>query len=314
MGAIIDMTLIRGLTKLEQNHKPCVASIGNYDGVHLGHQHVISTLLEHGKRLSVPSTVITFEPLGKEYFRPNTIPRLTTIEQRAELLLGLGVDQVLCIDFDEDFASYTPEAFIQNVLIEGLGVKHLCVGDDFRFGRNREGDFAMLKRVGSERGFAVTAHDTFEIDGSRVSSGRVRDALLLNDFVLAEQLLGHPYTIEGFVAKGQQLGRTIDYPTANIVLPDILLPINGVFAVRVELQHRDVVAGVANIGSRPTVDGKEKRLEVHLFDFDQDIYDQKIIVSFVEKIRDEAKFDSFEDLKTQIHEDAARARVIFSAI
>ena len=221
---------------------------------------------------------------------------------------------MLCIDFDEDFASYTPETFIQNVLIEGLGVKHLCVGDDFRFGRNREGDFAMLKRVGSERGFAVTAHDTFEIDGSRVSSGRVRDALLLNDFVLAEQLLGHPYTIEGFVAKGQQLGRTIGYPTANIVLPDILLPINGVFAVRVELQNRDVVAGVANIGSRPTVDGKEKRLEVHLFDFDQDIYDQKIIVSFVEKIRDEAKFDSFEDLKTQIHEDAARARVIFSAI
>ena len=211
MGAIIDMTLIRGLKKLEENHKPCVVSIGNYDGVHLGHQHVISTLLEHGKRLLVPSTVITFEPLAKEYFRPNTVPRLTTIEQRAELLLNLGVDQVLCIDFDEDFASYTPETFIQNVLIEGLGVKHLCVGDDFRFGRNREGDFAMLKRVGSERGFAVTAHDTFEIGGSRVSSGRVRDALRVNDFELAEQLLGQPYTIAGLVAKGQQLGRTIDY-------------------------------------------------------------------------------------------------------
>jgi len=308
------MTLIRGLKKLTPGNKPCVASIGNFDGVHLGHQHVISTLLEHSQRLAVPSTVITFEPLAKEYFRPNSVQRLTTVEQRADLLLALGVDQVLCIDFDADFAAYSPTAFIEDVLIQGLGVRHLCVGDDFRFGKNREGDFELLCDLGTLNGFEVTAHDTFEKGDQRVSSGRIRDALEQGDFTSAEQLLGRPYVIEGLVSKGQQLGRTINYPTANIVLPKMLMPINGVFAVKVALQNGSSVAGVANVGTRPTVDGKENRLEVHLFDFDRDIYHQNIAVSFIEKIRDELKFDSFDDLKTQIEKDAARARVILSDI
>lgn len=308
------MTLIRGLKQLNLNHKPCVASIGNYDGVHLGHQSVISTLLKHSQRLSVPSTVITFEPLAKEYFRPDSVQRLTTLEQRADLLLALGVDQVLCIDFDACFAAFSPDAFIQDVLIQGLGVKHLCVGDDFRFGKNREGDFALLSAVGRDNDFVVTAHDTFELNGSRVSSGRIRDALAQGDFTLAETLLGKPYTIQGTVSKGQQLGRTINYPTANIVLPKIVMPINGVFAVNAELKNGEVIAGVANIGKRPTVGGKENRLEVHLFDFDRDIYNQELIVSFVEKIRDEQKFDSFDDLKAQIRRDAERAQAVLSDI
>lgn len=308
------MTLIRGIDKLQRHHAPCVASIGNYDGVHLGHQHVIETLLKHSHRLGVKSAVITFEPLAKEFFRPNSVQRLTTIEERAELLFALGVDLVLCIDFDAQFASYSPQNFVQNVLLEGLGVKHLCVGDDFRFGKDRAGDFALLNSLGRENDFAVTAHETFELDKSRVSSGRVRAALMAGDFSLAESLLGRPYAIQGLVSKGQQLGRTINFPTANIVLPEMLMPLNGVFAVKAMLENGSEVAGVANVGARPTVDGKENRLEVHLFDFDADIYSQEISVNFVKKIRDEKKFDSFDDLKLQIQKDARLARVILSAI
>jgi len=308
------MTLIRGLNKLQAEHKPCVASIGNYDGVHLGHQYVIATLLEHSQRLGLPSTVITFEPLAKEYFRPNSVQRLTTIEHRAELLKAQGVDQVLCVDFDQAFASYSPIGFIQDVLIDGLGIKHLCVGDDFRFGKDRQGDFALLTEVGQSSGLAVSAHQTFELDGQRVSSGRIREALGQGDFKLAEALLGRPYTISGEISRGQQLGRTINYPTANIVLPKLLMPINGVFAVTAKLHDGELVHAVANVGNRPTVDGKENRLEVHLFDFDRDIYHQTMTVNFVEKIRDELKFDSFDDLKAQIEKDAARARVILSVI
>jgi len=308
------MTLIRGLNDLRSKHKPCVASIGNFDGVHLGHQHVINTLLEHSRRLDVASTVITFEPLAKEYFRPGSVQRLTSLEERANLLLELGVDQVLCIDFNVDFAAYSPMGFIQDVLIQGLGIKHLCVGDDFRFGKDRQGDFGLLSEVGDQAGFEVTAHDTFEINDLRVSSGRVRHALGQSDFTLAEHLLGRPYTIKGVVCKGQQLGRTINYPTANIPLPTTVMPINGVFAVKAQLQSGEIVAGVANIGNRPTVDGKENRLEVHLFDFDGDLYNQTMVVSFVDKIRDELKFDSFTELKVQIEKDAGQARLILSQL
>ena len=308
------MTLIRGLKNLRSCHKPCVASIGNYDGVHLGHQHVITTLLQHSARLGVQSTVITFEPLAREYFRPDSVQRLTSLEERAELLLALGVDQVLCVDFNADFAAYSPMAFIQEVLVQGLAIQHLCVGDDFRFGKNREGDFDLLRKFSRDGGFDVTAHDTFEMDGQRVSSGRIRDALGSGDFNLAESLLGRPYKIKGVISQGQQLGRTISYPTANIVLPEMLMPINGVFAVSAELQDGRTVLGVANVGKRPTVDGKQNRLEVHLFDFDDDIYHQTMSVSFVEKIRDEQKFDSFDQLKIQIGKDAARAKTILSDI
>ena len=308
------MTLIRGIDNLQKIHAPCVASIGNYDGVHLGHQHVIKTLLEHSQRLAVKSTVITFEPLAKEFFRPKSVQRLTTIEERAKLLFDLGVDQVLCIDFNAEFASYSPTGFVQDVLLDGLGIKHLCVGDDFRFGKDRAGDFALLTQLGRDHDFAVTAHDTFELDSSRVSSGRVRLALAEGDFVLAQHLLGRPYSIAGLVSKGQQLGRTINFPTANVILPTMLMPINGVFVVAATLASGTEISGVANVGTRPTVDGKENRLEVHLFDFDGDLYGQEISVRFIHKIRDEHKFDSFDELKRQIQKDALRAREFLSTI
>jgi len=306
------MTLIRGIDKLQDHHSPCVASIGNFDGVHLGHQHVINTLLEHSKRLGLTSTVITFEPLAKEFFLPKSVQRLTTLDERAELLFALGVEQVLCIEFNAQFAAYSPTGFVEDVLLTGLGVKHLCVGDDFRFGKDRAGDFNLLTTLGNQLGFDVTAHETFELDSARVSSGRIRNALSDGDFVLAERLLGRPYAIAGKVSKGQQRGRTINFPTANIVLPEMLMPLHGVYAVKASLTCGRQVNGVANVGTRPTVGGQENRLETHLLDFDRDLYGQTMSVRFIEKIRDEFKFDSFDDLKRQIQKDASRARDILT--
>ena len=186
------MQLIRGIEQLSVDHQPSVVSIGNYDGVHKGHQSVIKTLLEKSDELNAPSTVITFEPLAKEFFRPDSVMRLTSLDERAELLFGLGVDRVLGINFTNEFAAYSPAKFVEDVLINGLGAKYLCVGDDFRFGKNRVGDFAFLQQVGEQHGFDVTAHDTFTLNDKRVSSGRVREAILASDFDLAGQLLGRP--------------------------------------------------------------------------------------------------------------------------
>ena len=306
------MQLIRTIEELSNCHRPSVVSIGNYDGVHLGHQHVIKTLLEKSRELSAPSTVITFDPLAKEFFNPQSVIRLTTIEERAELLFELGVDQVLCIEFTADFAANTAQQFVDNVLVNGLGAKYVCVGDDFRFGKGRVGDFAFLQNAGKQLGFEVTAHDTFRLNNERVSSGRVRDALTSDDFGLAEQLLGRPYCINGVVSKGQQLGRTIDFPTANIVLPDIKLPVHGVYAVSTQTQKFGKLNGVANVGTRPTVDGAEQRLEVHLFDFDEELYGEFLQVQFHHKIRDERKFESLESLKKQIIKDAKAAFDFFN--
>jgi len=314
------MQLIRGIDQLNADHQPSVVSIGNYDGVHRGHQHVIKTLLEKSKELNAPATVITFEPLAKEFFQPNSVMRLTSVQERAELLFELGVERVLSIDFTKNFAAYSANQFVQDILVNGLGAKYLCVGDDFRFGKNRSGDFSFLQKAGSEHGFDVTAHDTFTIDEQRVSSGRVRDALSSGNFTLAESLLGRSYSIQGVVEQGQQLGRTIGFPTANIVLPDALLAVSGVYAVCAQLYKSDGVTalnglkefnGVANVGTRPTVDGQQKRLEVHLFDFGDDIYGQKMRVTFKKKIRDEKKFVSFDELTQQIEKDARQVRLYF---
>lgn len=305
------MQFIRGIHNLKQIHRPSVVSIGNYDGVHLGHQSVIQTLLKKSSELQAPSTVITFEPLAKEFFRPGSVALLSSVEQRTEQLFSLGVDRVLCIDFNDEFASYSPRKFVNDVLLGGLGVQFLCVGDDFRFGKDREGDFDFLTSMGKQHTFSVTAHETYTLEGTRVSSGRVREALSNGDFVLAEKLLGRPYTIAGMVSKGQQLGRTLDFPTANIVLDSAQTAVQGVYAVKVAGVAGRVIDGVANVGTRPTVDGKENRLEVHLFDFDSDIYGVDIEVSFHRKLRSEQKFDSLEALKGQIQSDSDSAREYF---
>lgn len=310
IGPVEIVELILGIDQLEPHHAPSVVSIGNYDGVHRGHQFVIQTLIAHSQRLQAPATVITFEPLAKEFFSPGSVMRLTTLDERAQHLFALGVERVLCIPFDAEFSAYSPTEFVSDVLVNGLGARHVCVGDDFRFGKDRGGDFTLLTAMGRESNFEVSAHDTFEIEGDRVSSGRIREALAAAEFALAERLLGRPYTIRGAVQRGQQLGRTLSFPTANIVLPDMVMPVDGVFAVVTQVRGEQV-AGVANVGRRPTVDGKENRVEVHLFDFDDDIYDEAIEVRFVSKLRDEIRFESIDQLKAQIERDARAARHIF---
>jgi riboflavin kinase/FMN adenylyltransferase len=307
------MELIRGLHNLRPAHHGCVATIGNFDGVHLGHQAVIGQLAENADHFGVPSTVITFEPQPLEYFTRGEAPaRLTRLREKLQALRRYSVDRVLCLRFDEHLASMPAQEFIRRVLVDGLGVRYLVLGDDFRFGKGRVGDFAMLEQAGAEYGFQVVNMHTFSVDGERVSSTRVRQALAAGDLTAAEKLLGRPYRMCGRVAHGDKRGRSIGFPTANIHLHRQKSPVAGVFAVEMFGLDTEPVAGVANVGSRPTVDGTRILLEVHLFDFDQEIYGRYVHVNFVKKLRDETRFDSFEALQQQIDKDVIEARGYFS--
>ena len=307
------MEFIRGYHNLRPQHRGCVATIGNFDGVHLGHQTVLGQLSEKAAELGVPSVVISFEPYPMEFFAPDKAPaRLTRLREKVRALTRYAVDRMLCLNFDADFAAQPPEEFIQHVLIDGLNVRYLVVGDDFRFGKDRAGDFDLLRKMGEQHGFQVVNLHTFAIDGERVSSTRVREALAKGDMAQAEQLLGRPYRMCGRVAHGDKRGRTIGFPTANIHLHRNTTPVKGVFAVEMFGIEGEPVQGVANIGTRPTVDGTRSLLEVHLFDFNADIYGQYVNVEFVRKLRDEERFDSFEELRKQIDIDAENARTFFA--
>jgi len=308
------MELIRGLHNLRSQHRGCVVTIGNFDGVHLGHQAVLGQLAEQAQTIGLPTTVVTFEPQPQEFFAPSmAAARLTRFREKFQALKRYSVDRVLCLRFDEQFASMSAEAFIEQVLVQGLDVKYLVVGDDFQFGKGRQGTFELLCEAGNKLGFPVVNMHTFNIEGERVSSTRVRNALEQGDLVLAEQLLGRPYRMCGRVAHGDKRGRTIGFPTANIHLHRKTSPVQGVYAVEMFGVKGEPVAGVANVGNRPTVDGTRSLLEVHLFDFNEEIYGKYVHVNFVHKIRNEMKFDSFELLKEQIKKDEKQAREWFAA-
>lgn len=308
------MELIRGLHNLRPRHRGCVATIGNFDGVHLGHQAVLGQLAEQAQALCLPSVVITFEPQPQEFFAPDTAPpRLTRFREKIQVLRRFSVDRVLCLVFNQSMASMPAEEFIRRVLNEGLGVRYLVVGDDFRFGGDRRGDFQMLRRVGQECGFDVVNMRTFSLGGERISSTRIREALTRGDLGAAEQLLGRPYRMSGRVAHGDKRGRIIGFPTANIFLHRISAPVEGVFAVEMFGIEGEPLPGVANVGSRPTVDGTRSLLEVHLFDFSGDIYGRHVQIDFLSKIREERRFESFDALKRQIESDARQARAFFEA-
>jgi len=297
---------------LQPRHRGCVATIGNFDGVHLGHQTVLGQLADKSAELGVPSVVISFEPYPMEFFAADKAPaRLTRLREKVRALTRYSVDRMLCLRFDKVFSKQPAREFIDKVLIKSLGIRYLVVGDDFRFGHQREGDFALLEEVGKEQGFEVVHLHTFNIEAERVSSTRVREALDRGDMAAAEKLLGRPYRMCGRVAHGDKRGRTIGFPTANIHLHRQKTPVKGVFAVEMFGIKGEPVAGVANIGTRPTVDGTRSLLEVHLFDFSQEIYGEYVHVEFVHKLRDEVKFDSFEKLRQQIDIDAEQAREYF---
>lgn len=307
------MNIIRGLYNLRPQHQGCVATIGNFDGVHLGHQAVLGQLAEKADALNLPLVVVTFEPQPQEFFRPEkSPPRLTRFREKVQALRRYAVDRVLALRFDAEFSRQSADEFIQRLLVEGIGVRYLVVGDDFRFGRNREGDFARLQAAGKEHGFEVVSMHTFLLDGERVSSTRVREALGKGDLNEAEKLLGRIYRMSGRVAHGDKRGRTIGFPTANIHLHRKAIPLRGVFVVELYGITGEPLPGVANLGTRPTVDGMRTLLEVHLFDFDRDIYGAHVHVDFLHKLRDEQRFEDFEALKAQILRDAAQAREYFA--
>jgi len=306
------MQLIRGLHNLRPEHRGCVATIGNFDGVHLGHQAVIGQLGEEAGRLHLPSALITFEPQPMEYFRPQQAPaRLTKMREKVEALRRFHIDRLLLLPFTRKLAQMRADSFIQRVLVDGLGVKYLVVGDDFRFGKDRAGDFAMLQAAGREHGFAVVNMHTFQIEGERVSSTRVRHALNTGDLARAEQLLGRTYRMSGRVAHGKKLGRELGFPTANIHVHRKATPLQGIFVVEVFGIEGEPLPGVASLGTRPTVDGKTTILEVYLFDFDRDIYGAHLQVSFLHKLRDEVRYTTLDALKIQIAKDVQNAQAYF---
>ena len=303
------MQLVRGLHNLLPLTRGCVATIGNFDGVHRGHQAILARLRERAIELGVPSCVVIFEPQPREFFAPQTAPaRLTRLREKLELLAGQGVDFVLCLAFNRRLRELSADEFVRQVLVEGLRVKHLEIGDDFRFGAGRGGDFDFLVRAGEQYAFTVEAALTVELDGERVSSTRVRQALQAGELELAGRLLGRPYALGGCVLHGQKLARQLGTPTANVQLKRRKPPLCGVFLVSVLHQGRRY-QGVANIGQRPTVAGDgSPHLEVHLLDFAGDLYGQRLTVEFHHKLRDEQRFASLEALKTAIDADVAAAR------
>ena len=307
------MLVFRGVP--ERAPTSTVLTIGNFDGVHLGHRALLAELMAKARALALPATVLTFEPHPRELFAPDQAPpRLASLRDKLELLAACGVDRVHVCRFNRTLAALTAAQFIEDILGRGLSVRHLIVGDDFRFGKGRGGDFALLRQMGQQHRFVVEAMHTVDFGGVRVSSSAVRDALADGNLEYAEQLLGRAYVIAGRVMHGEKIGRTLGFPTANIQVRRKRLPLSGVFAVTVSGIAAEPLPGAASIGVRPTLaEGLKPVLEVHLLDFDRDIYGSHVDVNFLHKLRDEAKYDSLAALKTQIARDVDAVRDFFSA-
>ena len=306
------MKLIRGLYNLTRPLPASAVTIGNFDGVHRGHQLVISQLQQVAASASLPTVVIIFEPQPIEYFAPGKAPkRLSRFREKIAYLKAQQIDYLLCLHFDQKLADQSAEEFVQKILVDSLNTQHLVIGDDFHFGKNRQGNFQFLKDNSERFGFMVDETETLLVDGERVSSTRIRDSINRGDFEKAAELLGRPYSLSGRVAHGQKLGRELGYPTINIKMGDKTLIVKGIFAVNVKGIDNRVLQGVASIGTRPTVNGVDTILEVYILGFDQDVYGYSVEVEFLHKIRDEEKFDSLEELSTWIGRDTEKAIAFF---
>ncbi len=303
------MLVIRGKYNFKAHHRGCVATIGNFDGVHLGHQSVLRALKDRAEEYKLPSVLITFEPQPLEYFKPNEAPaRLSRSREKLELLKTFGVDRVVLLKFNKDLSLMKAENFIKEILINGLDIKYLYVGDDFHFGKDREGDFNLLKKFGDKHNFIVENLATIRDELGRISSTRIRKELALGNFQFAADCLGRPYSISGKVEHGYKNGRAIGFPTLNIKLARIRSPLLGVFAVFVDGLEDRSISGVASIGNRPILNNDDRViLEVHLFDFHEDVYGKNVSVRFIKKLRDQKTYDSFDVLQKQIIIDAKEA-------
>lgn len=288
--------------------EPCVATIGNFDGLHLGHRQILKHLREKADELSMPLTVISFEPLPAEFFSSKAPPRIYPLRDKIRLLNELGVDHFVCLRFDAKLANMSPQDFVNKLLLDFLNVKYLAVGDDFKFGHKRTGDFSLLKEMGDANSMQVVDTPTIQSENERVSSSRIRKSLQNADLDASNRLLVNNYQLSGRVRHGDKRGRTIGFPTINMKIPENLAPKKGVYAVRINGLVDKQLGGVANLGSRPTVNGFENRLETHIFDFDKDVYGKAVCVELHEFLRAEKKFESFDELKEQIILDVASAR------
>lgn len=308
------MQVIRGLHNCRAQHQNSVITIGNFDGLHLGHQKMLEQVSAEAKRLKTHRCLMTFEPLPREFFaqgQPGTA-RLMNRGEKMRILKNFAPDirpeYLLFLNFKQSLANMSANDFIEQILIDKLKIKSVIIGDDFRFGCDRKGSFDLLQQYGEDLHFSVSSIASHCIEQQRVSSSLIREALANNQLGHANKMLGRPYTICNRVSHGDKRGRSIGFPTANIHLRRTETPLHGVYSVTMHSKKYGDIAGIANLGSRPTVDGKRDQLEVHLFDFNETIYGEHVCVSFQHKIRDEIKFDSFDDLKKQIKIDCTEAK------
>ena len=313
------MELIRSLHNLRDHHQKCVATIGNFDGIHLGHQAIISQLKEIAGKHDLPTVIITFEPQPQEYFSPGNAPaRLTRLREKIEEMERLSVDRLICLRFNSELASLSPRDFVKRLLIEGLDIRHLVVGDYFRFGKDRQGDYATLEKMADEFGYQLEHTATCSFAGERISSTRIRQALANDDLNLARELLGRDYAISGRVVHGDKRGKSLGFPTANMELHRLHSPVAGVYVTRVHIMRRrqgadeTIHPAVTSVGTRPMFDGEGMRLETHILDFDESLYAKHIRVVFLKKLRAEDNFSNVDDLIKAIATDIENARQYFS--
>lgn len=307
------LKLIREIFNLPPDFSGCVLTIGNFDGVHIGHQQLIRKLKQKSAELDLPSLLITFEPQPNEFFASGATPaRLTRLREKIIALQAWDIDYVLCLRFNQRLAELSAEEFIKQILVAQLKAAYVLVGDDFRFGKARNGDIQLLSKMAQHYHFQAENMPTYLIEHKRVSSSQVRNALEKGDLKYAEQLLGRHYGISGKVAHGDKRGRILGFPTANLFLHRKAVPVHGVFVVTVTGLGAKKIQGVANVGNRPTAGGDSRSLlEVHLFDFNREIYGEHIYVEFIFKLRDEMRYPNFELLRQQILKDAEDARAYF---
>jgi riboflavin kinase/FMN adenylyltransferase len=308
------MIIFEETNRFSQLQESCVATIGKFDGVHLGHQLILDQLKQKAEQFGLPSLVILVEPHPEEFFAQDadSCPaRLTILQEKIGLLESFGIDFVLQLKFDQQLSELSAEDYITDILVGGLGVKSFIVGNDFRFGHQRKGNFELLIEAGKQYGFEVVETAAYERNGHRISSTYIREQLAKADFTLVEQLLGRPYSIKGEVVRGKQLGTDLGFPTCNIKPQRLRIPLHGVYACEVRLVDRYRPAAV-NIGYRPTVtESGEALLEAHILDFNEDLYGKTIEVIFRQKIREETKFSGLEELKRHISADVEQVRELF---
>ncbi len=311
LAANSTMRITHGLTPVTT--QPCAATIGNFDGVHLGHRTMLQRLVDVARQRGLVPCAVTFEPHPREFFAPDKAPaRLSSLREKLQMLRDCGIEHVHICAFNHAFSQLAATDFIDQILLDGLHAQYILIGDDFRFGAKRAGDFALLQNHGAQHGMAVAAMDSVTLDSLRISSTAVRTALADGDLALAARLLGRPYSISGRVAHGDKLGRDIGYPTANIAIKHNCPPLTGIYVVQVRGLADTPLPGVASLGVRPTVKQAAKPvLEVHLFDFDRNIYGEHLCVDFLHKLRDEQKYDDLPTLVAQIDRDAAQAKQYF---